>query len=1673
MVRAVIFVSVTALLVVSSWIPESEAEDMINEHSYGEYYDASLAATVTGNASTERNVLERDRSDEVGNDYIENESQSKGSSESTTVSEKINNETENTPKSSPLTAESSHLGYRMPGLFGFNGGQPFYLEKDPITGAVNFSTTTSAVKTGGNEYLDTGGLSVKNHKISDATNTSDDYYYDDEDSDNADRKDGAFDDNGLKNHVNPYKDYPPTLNDVNIHVEDASNHKYQTNHNNKFLLISSSYANTKVQGTGSGINRNHRPYTTSSTQSPSYYTIRPQPTFLTSTPEPPSRGTITYKSSQSNNPPVHFTIEETTYYKPSTKKHDNYNSQKFNSQQNNQQVQESHEEALLDRLQLKQEYERHDEKQQQEELRKHAQDQQQNIRQSNHSSPSVTNPEASVQILPIKATQPFDYEEESNEDYDTDAPINFSSSELLGYNEPPARNEGEKPQQEQNEQEKEPVKQVEHKKTVLLTSQPTHTSTTTKPTITHQESSSEDQNYVTYKNLTQDKLHTTQKPITKKPSITYSPGIIYSEPSTVKYQNIGTSMPLDTQSHSKQQSESHRPEKYQPSLNMHSDTNRQDTSETALADLASKPTENVKTNIATVVPSVHQQGKPGYFGESSIYLNVAASGQFGSNTVKSSPYGSYAEEPFRPIFGPGQVDDRPPLRYPEHQPLVAPPNKDRNTNSVSNSNLSQIEAEDVGLSKIPKETPSRWNYPYNEGASTFFQLPPSHSQRQQQQQKQNIVPAGNPPRIPGVEPPKPHSQDLPFVNVHSQHQKPSYTSETSVPMGSFVLNHSGVQSNDLQRPADSQTQVIFPLEWDESNSKRKGDGEGNVIFPNSRPEGAKPQDEKDGTLTRPSIVSTNKEPIVNEEDNYQPSQSQSRPQQEEVGSFEITHTSNQLLFPLPSHPGPLPKIENGSPVSYRDIIKEPAQELRPPAEPENLRQHSVSGSYPRPQWESRLTAQSQYLPQPETSQIAKPKHDAMPPYFGQNSPTITSGYRIHPGFSPEHPFQGKRPQPVPKNRNQDPSLPNILPQFRPNAKITHVHPEGAGRIQAYPHFGPQRQPLLERPNRRPPPEFMGHLHPPPPPHHHRRVNRNDSPGPLDGLNKGEGIFPFEKYPLQPPTTAQQRPLVHRRTGPHITDAGGSEPQVATLQMMQHQQQGASTHFRPRPQAARDDFPDSNVEMKPPFKVKYPLGSALDVEASEKQPVFVVYPVNSTPLNIGGGNSNNGGVVVGTRGPQRPLPPSNLDSESGLLLSSEDINGDPLNPTFPGHNKNQKPVLQLPKDRLDSPQLQSQNPTNTATPNINVEQPIKSDFPYSLERPDIFRDIEEDEIKQDNEGHKETSILGSVTLRNNDRYDDEFPITHDGIQAEVHDSNNDRHNEDDTEINIIPYLQDYMPFATKKPITSIKLSSEKNSATLASISVPLGFFTSSIKPERDVFHGNQWTTVSGGHQTQDSRVVKTGSSGNEVYTSTSSTSEPYHSSAQTVQPQSSTTHSPVSQAALSVTGYPKSSTLSVYGVSPQSGHQQGLVGSAGSEFTVSAVMHTHPQALSNHRPAEPFSSTPPPQLNFQAPFLASANIGAAPTNQGWSVVGSGEPNNERMKPGTVDKADLHEEELEASDIKTGSEDLSSEPNNFDFENFRPQLFGGFKPIYTFPEENGETRSKYLQITDERQEKMISV
>lgn len=84
----------------------------------------------------------------------------------------------------------------------------------------------------------------------------------------------------------------------------------------------------------------------------------------------------------------------------------------------------------------------------------------------------------------------------------------------------------------------------------------------------------------------------------------------------------------------------------------------------------------------------------------------------------------------------------------------------------------------------------------------------------------------------------------------------------------------------------------------------------------------------------------------------------------------------------------------------------------------------------------------------------------------------------------------------------------------------------------------------------------------------------------------------------------------------------------------------------------------------------------------------------------------------------------------------------------------------------------------------------------------------------------------------------------------------------------------------------------------------------------------------------------------------------------------------------------------------------------------------------------------PKLDFEAPFQASVNLDHQP-DQGWAVV--------RKRNRTV----------EPDELTTVSYATTSE---FDIENFKPQLEGGFKPIYSLPQEEKSVEA----VASEREE-----
>lgn len=133
----------------------------------------------------------------------------------------------------------------------FNHGKPFLAERDPVTGTFDLKTTPV---------------------------NADDYLYEefDDSGESIDRKDERV--VHTANHI------------INIPAKDSELHKFLNlpvhySSASKYPLISSSYANTKIQGHGVS---NHRPASTSTTSTvqPSYYPHRTSTPLTTSTYKP-------------------------------------------------------------------------------------------------------------------------------------------------------------------------------------------------------------------------------------------------------------------------------------------------------------------------------------------------------------------------------------------------------------------------------------------------------------------------------------------------------------------------------------------------------------------------------------------------------------------------------------------------------------------------------------------------------------------------------------------------------------------------------------------------------------------------------------------------------------------------------------------------------------------------------------------------------------------------------------------------------------------------------------------------------------------------------------------------------------------------------------------------------------------------------------------------------------------------------------------------------------------------------------------------------------------------------------------------------------------------------------------------------------------------------------------
>ncbi|XP_062536159.1 uncharacterized protein LOC134205172 isoform X2 [Armigeres subalbatus] len=338
-----------------------------------------------------------------------------------------------------------------------------------------------------------------------------------------------------------------------------------------------------------------------------------------------------------------------------------------------------------------------------------------------------------------------------------------------------------------------------------------------------------------------------------------------------------------------------------------------------------------------------------------------------------------------------------------------------------------------------------------------------------------------------------------------------------------------------------------------------------------------------------------------------------------------------------------------------------------------------------------------------------------------------------------------------------PQLPNILPQFRPNAKISHGHPpyhKEAGNFRIPPQQpgknlppnGPPRKPFTDPAAQLPPTSTlairrspvptrfmtrMNSIRPPPPPPQQMEVHNENRryyrlpppmlkdrvfhiapqnlkppppPGPSQASRFAESYAPPtpekssvpNRNPEESPNNEFQRdpPTILKNT---MSDDKPQRPKlepVVTLQMLQSKKQTEqSKHKLPSGQKI-----DLAIEGQPP--TSSPQAANID----GKQPVYVVYPVKSTPMNLDSihAGSNIDPVVVGHHGEQPLMTP-------------------PPEPILMAKDKKQHPKLHFPYN------IEKPDPYSL----IEIESESKNRVPEFVEKkPDTVYNIGEEPVSKE-------------------------------------------------------------------------------------------------------------------------------------------------------------------------------------------------------------------------------------------------------------------------------------------------------------------------------------------------------
>jgi len=551
----------------------------------------------------------------------------------------------------------------------------------------------------------------------------------------------------------------------------------------------------------------------------------------------------------------------------------------------------------------------------------------------------------------------------------------------------------------------------------------------------------------------------------------------------------------------------------------------------------------------------------------------------------------------------------------------------------------------------------------------------------------------------------------------------------------------------------------------------------------------------------------------------------------------------------------------------------------------------------------------------------------------------------------------------------DIKLPNILPQFRPNAKASHGHRHGSDMIGTMPAGQGSPARIRQPPPPPPPPPsslLQGHLSsrrppPPPPPSYLQRLN--PPPPPIHAVRLA--FVPVSKTDsVTPPYETE--PTIQRFRPPHVSpiSRGGPDEGASSNRLFRHgnsQEENKSDH----------EVIDERKEGGDKIEIASDREKTDDSERYPEEPPML--PPRS-PLFPKRRTADRSRVTTLQMIQHHGEPAENEAEpvESVLAHEAERRKSDDHDPSV---RNEQSPVYVVypvntavnihPDDsneRDGSVVVGTRGPHRPLPPDTLLQdgqenahtvyngRPVAPDFPYPLERSDpssIFSTA----------GVKETPLLVPSEQRQQVSY------------VTANDRDNEK-NEQDAEINVIPYLQDFLPYR-KKNDAAISVTLHRASPTSTS-SIPAASMPTPT-PIAYVYTPTHAAHLV--HRFDDDDINDDNNNNNN---------------------------------------------------------------DANASVDATATV-----LLPSQQPSSSSSSAPAPQ-NFMAPFVASLSA-EAPSKNGWSVVVM-EPSVEAEKRLSNDSDDAR--------FANSEVDVQTEKSEFDADNFKPQLFGGFKPIYEFPTEDME-------------------